>query len=140
MQADDNDDRKALFNTYVDGEMSDDEVADFERRLDDDPDLRADYEEFESFVDDLQDLPCKSAPDGFADDVRDKIRRRSHGRFFAPDNLTYARRPPQELAAVAMLVIMASAYLAFGLSMDRTLDGPAETRLEVPPSPTDRGS
>lgn len=135
MQADDNEDPKPLFSAAVDGEMTDREAADFEQRLEEDPELRADYEEFESFVDDLQNLPRKSAPDGFADDVRDQIRRRSHGRFFAPDNLTYARRPPQELAAVAMLVIMASAYLAFGLSMDRTIDSPAEPRLEVPPSP-----
>ncbi len=125
------DEREKLFNAYLDGEFSDEEQVRFEERLEDNPELRAAYEEFAEFVGELRSTPRVSAPEDFSEGLRDRIRTRSNGRFFT-DNLRYRRRPPQELAAAAMLVIMASAYLVMGLSMDRHIDSPTDTRLEVP--------
>ena len=125
-------DREVLFNAYVDGDLSDEEAADFDRRLDEDPEFRRAYEEFAAFVDQVRSLPRLQAPDGFADRVKERIHTRSAGRFFGPDILR-ARTTPYELAAAAMILIMSSAYILMGIPADRGIGSAGQKRLEIPP-------
>ena len=126
------DEREVLFNAYLDGELSDQQEAEFDERLDEDPEFREAYGEFAEVVEGVQHLPYEFAPDDFSNRVRKRIRDRSRGRFFS-DNILYEQRTPYEVIAVVMIVIMASAYLFMGIPPDRQIESSEEKSLELPP-------
>lgn len=130
--ADDPESRDVLFGAYRDDELADEERRAFEARLEEDASLREAYEDYAHFVDEIADLPTRGPSGEFDVQVCERLRRRSGGRFFGePTGYDTARRF-DELAAVAMLAVMTSAYLVLGLSSDRGLESVEEPGLEVP--------
>lgn len=125
------DEREALFNAYLDGELSEQRETEFDERLETDPEFRQAYDEFAEVVDGVRNLPYEFAPDDFTDNVRDRIRRRSRGRFFSHPAISH-QRAPYEVVTVVMFVIMASAYLFFIIPSDRDIESADDARLDVP--------
>ena len=126
------DERELLFNAYLDGELSEEREAQFDRRLENDPEFRRAYDEFAEIVGDVRNLPYEFAPDDFASKLQDRVRRRSRGGFFS-NQLLYHQRAPYEVVAVVMFIVMASAYLFFIIPPDRRIESSQEKQLEVPP-------
>lgn len=120
-----------LFNAYLDGELNDDERADFKARLADDPMFAEAWEDFSSFMGAVHQLPFEFAPDDFVDNVKSRIRTRSRGRFFAEEYL-FATRMPYEVVALVMIIVMAAAYLFMGAPPDR---GMQDVKLPDAPPP-----
>ena len=98
-----------IFNAYVEDELNADERAEFEARLESDATFAREFRLFESMMNGLGSLAPVFAPDDFAERVQDRIRERSAGRFFDP--MGRGPRMFYEVAAAAMLAIMASTYL-----------------------------
>lgn len=137
-EADDPESRDVLFGAYRDDELGEEKRRAVEVRLEEDDAFRGAYDEYLNFVAELDEIPSREAPAGFDAAVCDRLRRRSGGRFFGrPSGLDRARRT-YELAAVAMLAVMTSAYLAVGISPDRGLETAEEPALEVPDHATTR--
>jgi anti-sigma factor RsiW len=137
-------DRRRLFSSYVDGELSEDKQAAFERRLTQDAEFRREWEAYERMVTAVRGLSTDGADEVFVSDAQDALRRRSGGRFFgdagadveslaAFDNQTRLH----EVAAAAMLALMLGAYLSFGPNSGElaTADSP---RLDIPPKSAER--
>lgn len=129
---DDLDERDLLFNAYWEGELTATERADFEERISEDAEFAAAYREFFDMMGGLRQLPFEFAPDDFVDNVRGRIRTRSHGRFFGEEWL-YSTRVPYEVVAVVMMVVMAGAYMLMESPRDRglQLEGDDAPRLHV---------
>lgn len=106
-----------LFNAYLDGELSPDEVREFKERLLREPDFKREWEEFSQVMGGLHALPMEFAPNDFVDKVQSRIRTRSRGAFFA-ESILFRQRAPYEVVAVVMLIVMASAYLLLGAPHD----------------------
>ncbi len=100
----------ALFNAYLDDELSERERDEFNARLRDDPEFKRAYDGFVGVMQVVRALPFEFAPDDFVDKVQGRIRQRSRGRFFAENFLTQARLP-YEVVAVVMMIVMAAVYL-----------------------------
>lgn len=107
-----------LFNAYFEGELTPQERAEFDARLESEPDFARAYEEFVTIMGGLRSLPFEFAPDDFVERVQSRIRTRSKGRFFA-ENYLYRSRIPYEVIAIVMIAIMAAAYMM----MDPSTDG-----------------
>ncbi len=100
---------RELFDAYVDNELSADARAAFEAALDDDGDLRSDFDDFNESLAMLRNLPQQRVPDRFLLHVQQRIRKRTRGRYF-----NYYRQPSMVLeAAVCAILIfsMAAMYL-----------------------------
>jgi anti-sigma factor RsiW len=114
---------RELLNRYLDGDLSDAEQADVSRRLEAEPELRAELDGLENVVGALGALPFTFAPDDFVDRVQTRMRRQSAGRLFANNVLRHSRIP-YEAIAVVMILVMAAAYLL--------LEPPIEVKVEDP--------
>lgn len=100
---------KRLFDAYLAGELPDSEANALEDNLASDADLRA---AFEAYTDAhiTANLPSDYAPSSqFTDHVRDRIRRRSGGRFFQEDLVTTRYIPIFVVAAFVVLLVIALA-------------------------------
>lgn len=106
-----------LFNDFLEGELSDEEHALFEERLESDETFKRDYEQFFNVVGGLRSMPFTFAPDDFVDQVQSRIRSRSRGRFFA-DNYLLTSRIPYEVVGLVMILVMISAYFMMGVPHD----------------------
>lgn len=126
------DERDLLFNAYYEGELTATERADFDDRIAEDPEFAAAYAEFFEMMGGLHELPFEFAPDDFVDNVRGRIRTRSHGRFFGQEWL-YSTRVPYEVVAVVMMIVMAGAYILMESPHDKGLqtDGSDMPKLHV---------
>lgn len=127
--------REVLFNAYLDGALSEARERQFDRRLDEDREFREAYGEFAEVVDGLRNLPYEFAPDEFSTKVRDRIRIRSRGGFFAENPLRH-QRAPYEAIAVVMILIMSSGYLLMGIPEDPKFEPDDHDRLEIPANPS----
>ena len=118
-----------LFNAYLEDDLADDERAEFDRRLADDPDFARAYEQFTDVVGSLGDLPFEFAPPDFVERVQTRIRTRSRGRFFAEEFL-FKTRIPYEVVAIVMIIVMAAAYLFMGAPPDKQMQ---DVDVQTPP-------
>lgn len=109
-----------LFNAYFEGELTPEERADFDAKLEQDPQFAQSYEEFVTIMGGLRNLPFEFAPDDFMERVQSRMRTRSRGRFFA-DNYLYRSRIPYEVIAIVMIAIMGAAYMMMEPSTDKNL-------------------
>ncbi len=114
------DERDALFIAYLEGDLTDDERAEFRAELDHDAQLRHDFEQFADVMGGMQSLPFEFAPPDFVEQVQGRIRSRSQGRFFA-DSLLFSSRTPYEAIAVVMIAVMAAAWMLMGKPKDHNL-------------------
>ena len=123
-----------LFNAYLDGDLSADERAEFDERLDSDPDFAKAWENFSDVMGAVHNLPFEFAPDDFVDRVKGRIRTRSRGRFFAEEYL-YRTRMPYEVVCIVMIIVMVAAYLFMGTPPDQGME---DVNLpDAPPSLVD---
>lgn len=106
-----------LFNAYLDDDLSADEKAEFDERLDADPDFAQAWTEFADVMVAVRGLPFEFAPDNFVAGVQTRIRSRSRGRFFAEEML-FRTRMPYEVVCLVMIIVMAAAYLFMGAPPD----------------------
>lgn len=127
------DERDVRFIAYLEGDLTPGEREAFEAELDDDAELRADYETFADIMGASQSLPFEFAPDDFVERVQSRIRSRSAGRFFE-ERWLHSTRVPYEAIAVVMIAIMAAAYILMGAPSDAGLKGmpDVEVPLETP--------
>lgn len=124
--------RDATFIAYIEGDLSERERAEFRARLEDDPELERELEDFAAVVDGVRNLPFQFAPDDFVDNVTNRIRKRSSGRFF-DESFLYSTRTPYEAIAVVMIAVMAAAWILMGMPRDRNMkDIEIEPRLDTP--------
>ncbi|MEM1350336.1 MAG: hypothetical protein AAGI01_17380 [Myxococcota bacterium] len=124
-----------LFNAYFEGDLTQEERAEFESRLERDELFRCDYQAFVGIMGGLRDLPLQFAPDDFVEQVTSRIRRRSRGRFFA-EHYLYRNRVPYEVIAVVMMAVMAAAYMMMESPRDTDLRTADVTIDAAPPSPS----
>ena len=125
-----------IWNDYIDGELSEADRAAFERQLEQDPDLRAEFERFRTTVAGLHAFPFEFAPPDFVSQVETRIRSRSKGRFFS-ENYLFRDRIMFEVIAIVMIIVMVAMYFFSEAPKDRHIrgDAPAAPNLVVPPSP-----
>jgi anti-sigma factor RsiW len=109
----DHEQAEGLFSAYWDEELSPKESAELEQHLESCAPCRAQYQAFEKTVGALSGLHQMVAPPELAEGVRDRIRKRSRGRFFAPRRL--AERVPYELFSLLMLGLILAMYVVFAL-------------------------
>ncbi len=103
-----------LFSAYWDEELGADQVGALEEHLKSCVVCRREYQSFEEALGAVGSLHRMVAPSDFSAGVRDKIRKRSHGRFFTPRKL--AERIPYEMFSLVMLGLLLAIYvvLMFG--------------------------
>ncbi len=109
-----------LFNDFLEGDLSPEDHAAFERRLEDDEAFKKEYERFFSIVGGLRALPFTFAPDDFVGQVQTRIRKRSRGRFFT-DNYLLTSRIPYEVVGLVMILVMLSAYFMMASPHDKKM-------------------
>lgn len=109
-----------LFNAYFEGELTPEERADFDAKLEQDAEFAQSYEEFVTIMGGLRNLPFEFAPDDFMERVQSRMRTRSRGRFFT-DNYLYRSRIPYEVIAIVMIAIMGAAYMMMDPNTDKHL-------------------
>jgi anti-sigma factor RsiW len=114
------DERDALFIAYLEGDLSDEQSREFRAELDEDAELRQEFEHFANIVGGVKELPFEFAPPDFVQGVQKRLRTRSRGRFFA-DSFLYGSRMPYEAIAVVMIIVMAAAWMLMETPKDRNL-------------------
>jgi anti-sigma factor RsiW len=102
-----------LFSAYWDDELGADQLGALEEHLKTCVVCRREYQTFEQAVGAVGSLHRMVAPSDFSAGVRDKIRKRSRGRFFAPRRL--AERIPYELFSLVMLGLLLAIYVVLAL-------------------------
>ena len=113
--------RDLLFNAYFEGDLTPDERAEVEGRLESDESFRQEYDAFLAVVGGLRALPFEFAPDDFVEKVQARIRTRSSGKFFGQNLLYNTHRVPYEVIALVMMIVMAAAYMMMESPRDRGL-------------------
>lgn len=104
-----------LFSSYWDHDLSPEESARLEEHFSSCLVCRREYEAFQKMLGGLGAMEKQIAPEGFADGVIHRLRKRSRGRFFGaldPANLKRVDRIPYELFSVLMLAILVAIYVA----------------------------
>jgi len=92
---------RELFTDYLDGELSGEEKAALEEHLAECEECRAEWESFSRTVGEVSGLLSVAAPDDFAREVEQKIRRRSRGKFFSEE-----RSYSLQFAVVSFILII----------------------------------
>ena len=103
-----------LFSAYWDQELGPQERATLEEHLTSCVVCRRDYQTFKKALGAVGTLDKQLAPPDFADAVRSRIRKRSHGRFFTPRRMV--ERIPYELFSLVMLGLILAIYVVIQLS------------------------
>jgi anti-sigma factor RsiW len=110
-----------LFSSYWDEELDPETQRALEEHLETCVVCRREYQAFETTLRSVEGLHRMSAPAHLAEGVKDRIRKRSKGRFFAPRKL--AERVPYEIVSLLMLGLLLAVYVALQLAQ------PAQLRL-----------
>ena len=76
---------RELFTDYLDGELAGEEKAALEEHLAQCEECRSEWETFSRTVEEVSGLLSVAAPEDFAREVEQKIRRRSKGKFFSEE-------------------------------------------------------
>jgi anti-sigma factor RsiW len=98
-----------LFSAYWDDELPKEKAAALEEHLRTCESCKRELEAFEKSVSALGSVHKMAAPQAFREGVRDRIRRRSRGRFFGPRRLS--QRLPLEILSLVMLGLVLAIYL-----------------------------
>lgn len=99
-----------LFSAYWDDELPKDQAAALEEHLKGCAECTRELDAFEKSVNALHAVHKMAAPQAFTEGVRDRIRKRSRGRFFGPRKLP--DRLPLEILSLVMLGLILAIYLA----------------------------
>jgi anti-sigma factor RsiW len=110
-----------LFSSYWDEQLDPQTQKALEEHLNTCLVCRREFQAFETTVRSVENLHKMSAPANLADGVKDRIRKRSKGRFFAPRKL--AERVPYEIVSLLMLGLLLAVYVILQLAQ------PAQLRL-----------
>jgi anti-sigma factor RsiW len=110
-----------LFSSYWDEELDPETQRALEEHLETCVVCRREYQAFETTLRSVEGLHRMSAPPHLTEGVKDRIRKRSKGRFFAPRKL--AERVPYEIVSLLMLGLLLAVYVALQLAQ------PAQLRL-----------
>lgn len=102
------DDNTEIFSEYYEDNLDADKRAAFEKRMADDAEFAAAYQDFVKTMDMLSGLHKMSAPMDFDKKVEDTIHRRSGGRFFG--RRAFGDRIPFEILAIVVMLIAAAVY------------------------------
>ena len=116
-----------LFSSYWDRDLSPEETARLEEHLGSCVVCRREYDAFRQMLGGLGTLEKQVAPDGFAEGVVHRVRKRSRGRFFGPldpASLRRVDRVPYELFSVLMLAILVAIYVVMQVSQPGRLHLP----------------
>ena len=99
---------KDLFSDYLDGELPPEELAELEAHLAHCASCREELEEFRNTLSSLAGLAQVEVPPEFVTKVQQRIRTRSRGRFFSPENLL--TRIPFEWISFFLIMLMLALY------------------------------
>jgi hypothetical protein len=99
---------EAKFTDYLDGAMSADDRAAFEKTLAESAEARRAFEEFRHAVEAVSGLHKMAAPQHFEDGVEQRIHKRSAGRFFG--RRAFGDRVPFELIAIVALAALVGVW------------------------------
>ena len=99
-----------LFSAYWDDELPKEKAAELEEHLRTCDTCKKELDAFEKSVSALASVHKMAAPQAFTEGVRDRIRKRSRGRFFGPRKLP--DRLPLEILSLVMLGLILAIYLA----------------------------
>ena len=116
-----------LFSSYWDRELAPEETARLEEHLGSCVVCRREYQEFQQMLGGLGALEKQVAPEGFAEGVVKRVRKRSRGRFFGPldpASLRRVDRVPYELFSVLMLAILVAIYVVMQVAQPGRLSLP----------------
>jgi anti-sigma factor RsiW len=105
------------FRAYLDDELEPAERAALDAQMAASPELAAEFEDYRRTVELLRALPLPEPPERFAERVEGRIRRRSHGRWFALE--PRLRLPYEAIATVALLATMALLLLHVAPPLER---------------------
>lgn len=125
---------RALLAAYAEGELDAEGCAALEARFDSEPELVEELEALTALPTNLAALSHDAAPADFAEDVAERIRRRSRGRFFARE--VEGPRFSIEVVFAVAVVIFGIVWFAQRVS---TVDIVSDEPLEVP-APAPEGS
>lgn len=92
------------FRAYLDDELTAAERAALDAEFAASPELAAEFADYRRTVELLRQLPAPEPPERFVDRVEGRIRRRSHGRYFALESRV--RLPYEAIAIVTLLGAM----------------------------------
>lgn len=120
---------------YLDGELSPREEAEVRAHLDGCESCRAEEEALRRMLGQLSGLKRLPPPPDFLGKVQQRIRRRSRGRFFAPENLL--QRLPFEWISFVIILLMLMLYMFHMLSAVEVKPQTPGTR---PPATEPRGT
>jgi anti-sigma factor RsiW len=103
-------DAKDRFDRYYEGDLPAEEQRAMDGHLASCSECREEYQRLVEALGALSRLRDAHAPQGFLDAVQGRIRKRSHGRFFArrPD---FTSRLPYEVLSVVMLIAILAIFL-----------------------------
>ncbi len=116
-----------LFSDFLEGELSPEETARLRSHLDGCEPCQTELEELRQTLNSLSGMKHIPPPPGFLNKVKQRIRKRSRGRFFAPDKLL--NRLPFEWISFIIILIM---LVYFMYTMQATV-------TDVKPDPKAKG-
>jgi len=99
---------KELFSQYLEGDLPPEQQSEIEAHLDQCQTCKVEMEALEKTLSSLAGLAAVPPPKDFDRKVQQRIRRRSRGRFFAPENLL--NRIPFEWISFIVIMLMLVMY------------------------------
>ena len=97
-----------LFSEYYEESLPTDKQAELKKLINEDPQYKKAYADFEKTMELLSGMHKMSAPMDFEKKVEDTIRRRSDGRFFG--RRAFGDRIPYEILAVLVMLLAGFVY------------------------------
>jgi predicted anti-sigma-YlaC factor YlaD len=129
---------KELLSQYLDHELDDEQTRALSTHLESCPSCREELDALKKTLSSLAGLSTLKPPEEFVSKVQQRIRRRSRGRFFTPENLLM--RVPFEWISFVIIILMLLMYFMLVQSnvpqvRTRPPDGSPGTTRELPRQP-----
>jgi len=118
-----------LFSDYLEGELSPQEQEELAAHLTECEACREELEDLKKTMRSLSGLKVLPPPEGFVSKVQQKIRKRSRGRFFAPERLLM--RVPFEWISFIIIMLMLATYMILVLGQGAVVK-PEEGAKQAP--------